>query len=172
MSVVFAIKLQLSKISVNTSKGHSYFEEFTLLILIKHTCIPTSIKYPILWTIFYTYGHFLIQYILYGHFIPYRHFPIQYVLYGHIISYGHFSRWTLFYMDILPYGQFADSPQLPSLNKIITECIKMWSSHGAFPFFTTNCLSLKGGKVKECLQLRSRLPIHRNVKIFELLGWL
>jgi hypothetical protein len=34
--VVFVIKLRLSKISVNTSKGHSYFEEFTLWIFIKH----------------------------------------------------------------------------------------------------------------------------------------
>ena len=30
LPVVFVIKLQLSKISVNTSKGHSYFEEFSL----------------------------------------------------------------------------------------------------------------------------------------------
>ena len=125
-----------------------------------------------------TYGylfliHFPIQYILYGHFIPYQHFPIQYVLYGHIISYGHFtfyghySIWTFYLMDNLQIHR-----SYLVWIKIITECIKMWSSHGAFPFFTTNCLSSKGGKVKECLQLRSRLPIHRNVKTFELLGWL
>ena len=35
LPIVFVIKLQLSKISVNMSKGHTYFEEFTLWILIK-----------------------------------------------------------------------------------------------------------------------------------------
>jgi hypothetical protein len=40
----------------------------------------------------------------------YGHFPIQYILYGHFIPHGHFPLWTLFHMDILPYGQFADSP--------------------------------------------------------------
>jgi hypothetical protein len=45
----------------------------------------------------------------------YGHFPIQYILYGHFIPYGHFPLWTLFHMDILPYGQFADSPSKETL---------------------------------------------------------
>ena len=73
MPVVFAIKLQLSKISVVYSTKYK---------------VSNNMDF------FHTYGHFLIQYILYGHFI----------------SYGHFPLWTLFHMDILLYGQFADSP--------------------------------------------------------------
>ena len=34
LTVVFVIQLQLPKISINTSRQHSYFEEFTLWILI------------------------------------------------------------------------------------------------------------------------------------------
>ena len=37
------IKIHLSKITVNKSKDHSYFEEFTLWILIKHMNIQSRI---------------------------------------------------------------------------------------------------------------------------------
>ena len=40
----FVIKIQQSKITVNKSKDHSYFEEFTLWILIKHMNIHSRIK--------------------------------------------------------------------------------------------------------------------------------
>ena len=40
----FVIKIQQSKITVNKSKDHSYFGEFTLWILIKHMNIHSRIK--------------------------------------------------------------------------------------------------------------------------------
>ena len=40
---MFVIKIHLSKITVNKSKDHSYFEEFTLWIMIKHIDIQSRI---------------------------------------------------------------------------------------------------------------------------------
>ena len=93
MPVVFVIKLQLSKISVKTSKGHKYFEEFTLWILIKHILIfniHSRIKsfFPASLINWAGYAQHIFESNMYGHFIPID-----------ILPYGHFQIHQIF-MDI------------------------------------------------------------------------
>ena len=90
---MFVIKLQLSKISVKTSKGHKYFEEFTLWILIKHILIfniHSRIKsfFPASLINWAGYAQHIFESNMYGHFIPID-----------ILPYGHFQIHQIF-MDI------------------------------------------------------------------------
>ena len=112
MSVVFVIKLQLSKISVKTSKGHKYFEEFTLWILIKHILIfniHSRIKsfFPASLINWAGYAQHIFESNMYGHFIP-----IDILPYGHFQIHQIFMDisllWTICHMVFLHIDHYKD----------------------------------------------------------------
>ena len=109
--VVFVIKFQLSKISVNTSKDHCYFEEFVTFLLtpsdfqaFRHPFYFASTNYPILWTFLHIWTFSNPIFIVWT-FYSYGHFPIWTFSYSSNF-YGHFIT-----MDNLPYGFFTHRSQ-------------------------------------------------------------
>ena len=105
LPVVFVIKLQFSKISVNMSKGHTYFEEFTLWILIKKSLnFEYSLKKkPFCSSLPDQLSRFMPNTFLLAHF---WHLLIQYMLYRHFIPMDIFW-FIIFVWTFQYYGQFA-----------------------------------------------------------------